>query len=407
MRVIYVHQYFKTPEEGGAIRSYHLAKGLVDAGIEVEMITAHNQDYYDFRKVDGIKVHYLPVAYQHSFGTFKRIKSFVRFVSQAKKLIGKLPRPDLFYITSTPLTVGLIGLWAKKTLAVPYIFEVRDLWPEAPIQVGVIRNKWVKRALYRVEEKIYQQALQIVALSPGIRNYIVKKKPLAKPVLIPNFSDTTFFSPTSKNDSTLRKWGLTDSFTLSYTGALGTVNALHNFLYLAKEAQDQGKDWQFVIMGQGAKEKELKQLAKDLQLANVSFFPFGNKERVRELLSLTDMAYISFDNLPVLRTNSPNKFFDALAAGKAIVTNHKGWVTNLVKEHQLGYCHHPEDHKKAVQKIAAFADDPALLQSAQKRARALAENHFSKERAVKLLLNTVDPERFKVDPIDGVYTLTA
>jgi len=407
MRVIYVHQYFQTPEEGGAIRSYHLATGLVDAGIEVEMITAHNKDYYDFRKVEGIKVHYLPVAYQHTFGTFKRMWSFLRFVSQAKKLIKKLPRPDLLYITSTPLTVGSIGLWAKRTLAIPYIFEARDLWPEAPIQVGVIRNRWLKKALYRWEEKIYHQAFQIVALSPGIRNYIIKKKPLAKPVLIPNFSDTAFFSPAKKSPLLLAQWDLQDTFTLTYTGALGKVNALQNFLFLAKEAQDQGKDWQFVIMGQGAKEKELKQLAQDLQLANVRFFPFGNKEKVRELLSLTDMAYISFDKLPVLRTNSPNKFFDALAAGKAIMTNHQGWVTNLVKEHQLGCCHHPDAHREAIQKITAFADDPTLLQSAQNSARALAENHFSKERAVKILLNTIDPDQFKIDPIDGVYTLTA
>ncbi len=407
MRVIYVHQYFRTPEEGGAVRSYHLAKGMVEAGIEVEMITAHNQGYYDFRKVDGIKVHYLPVAYQHAFGTFKRSWAFLRFVSQAKQLIRKLTRPDFFYITSTPLTVGLIGLWAKKRMAVPYIFEVRDLWPEAPVQVGVIRNKWIKKALYRLEEKIYQQALQIVALSPGIKNYIVQKKPAAKPVLIPNFADTAFFSPAEKEDLTLNRWGLQRRFTLSYTGALGKVNALHHFLYLAKEAQGQGKDWQFVVMGQGAKEEELKQLAQELKLSNVSFFPFGNKERVRELLSLTDMAYISFDKLPVLRTNSPNKYFDALAAGKAIVTNHKGWVANLVKEHRLGLYHHPEGHAQAIRQIAAFADDPSLLQSAQKRARTLAENHFSRERAVKILLNTIDPERFKTGPIDGVYTLTA
>lgn len=407
MRVIYVHQYFQTPEQGGAIRSYHLARGLVDAGIEVEMVTAHNESYYDFRKVDGIKVHYLPVAYMSSFGTIRRLWSFAQFVFQAKKLIKKLPRPDLLYLTSTPLTVGWIGLWAKKTLAVPYIFEVRDLWPEAPIQVGVIRSQWAKEALYRMEERIYHQALQTVALSPGIKNYIVKRKLWAKPVLIPNFSDTIFFFPAKKNPLILEQWGLKAKFTISYTGALGRVNALHQLLYLAKEAQIEKKDWQFVIMGQGAKERQLKRLAQDLQLTNTRFFPFGNKEQVRDLLSVTDMAYISFDRLPVLRTNSPNKFFDALAAGKAIVTNHKGWVANLVKEHQLGCSHQPENPKKGIQKIADFADDPALLQAAQKRARALAENHFSKERAVKVLLNTIDPERFKIDPSDGVYILTA
>src|SRR5690606_22896205 len=309
MRVIYVHQYFQTPEQGGAIRSYHLARGLVDAGIEVEMVTAHNESYYDFRKVDGIKVHYLPVAYMPSFGTIRRLWSFAQFVFQAKKLIKKLPRPDLLYLTSTPLTVGWIGLWAKKTLAVPYIFEVRDLWPEAPIQVGVIRSQWAKEALYRMEAKIYHQALQIVALSPGIKTYIVKRKLWAKPVLIPNFSDTVFLSPAKKSPLILGQWDLKAKFTISYTGALGRVNALHQFLYLAKEAQIEKKDWQFVIMGQGAKERQLKQLAQDLQLTNTRFFPFGNKEQVRDLLSVTDMAYISFDRLPVLRTNSPNKFF--------------------------------------------------------------------------------------------------
>ena len=101
MRICYIHQYFKTPEEGGAIRSYHLAKGLVNAGHHVELITSANQDTYDQRWIEGIKVHYLPVKYDQSFGFLRRIWAFWRFVVKSKTLIKKLQRADLLYITST------------------------------------------------------------------------------------------------------------------------------------------------------------------------------------------------------------------------------------------------------------------------------------------------------------------
>ncbi|WP_332911049.1 glycosyltransferase [Algoriphagus boritolerans] len=122
MKVIYIHQYFRTPDQGGAVRSYHLAKGLVNAGIDVEMITAHNFPDYDQRWIDGIRVHYLPVKYDQKYGFLKRIRAFWKFVLKARRLIKKLPRPDLLYITSTPLTTGLIGLWAKKTVGFTLYF---------------------------------------------------------------------------------------------------------------------------------------------------------------------------------------------------------------------------------------------------------------------------------------------
>ncbi|MEX2593009.1 MAG: glycosyltransferase family 4 protein [Anditalea sp.] len=407
MRIIYIHQYFVTPEEGGAIRSYHLAKGLVEAGLEVEMITAHNHSNYDLRIIDGIKVHYLPVPYDNAFGFLKRTVAFSRFVTKAKSLIKRLPRPDLLYITSTPLTTGLIGLWAKKKFALPYIFEVRDLWPEAPIQVGVIRNKLIKKALYYLEERIYSRALKIVALSPGIKNYIRNKCQRAELFLIPNFCDTDFFSPVKKDGQKLEKLGLKERFTITYTGAVGSVNALHEFIYLAKDAQDQSKDWQFILMGKGMKKQELEVLSKDLRLKNLKFHPFGNKREVREILAATDIVYVSFDHFPVLGTNSPNKFFDALAMGKAVLVNHKGWVYELIKRHRLGLYHNPGNHRETIRQLAVLSENPQALKQAQKNSRSLATLHFSKEKAVRKLLFVLDPVKFKMDTTDGVYILTA
>jgi glycosyltransferase involved in cell wall biosynthesis len=396
-----------TPEEGGVIRSFHLAKGLVQSGIEVEVITAHNQNFYDLKIMEGIKVHYLPVKYEQQFGFGKRIWSFWNFVQKAKKLLSKLPRPDYLYLTSTPLTVGLIGLWAKKKLALPFIFEVRDLWPEAPIQIGVIRNPILKMFLYKLETEIYKDALKIVALSPGIADYIRKKSPLSPVSVIPNFSDLEFFQPDSKEPEILKKYGLQDAFTITYTGAIGKVNAVEEIMELARIAQEKGRNYQFVFMGKGSRQPSLIEKAKHMGLSNFHCFPFGNKEKVREILSISDMACISFDHLPILKTNSPNKFFDALAAGKAILVNHKGWVYDLVTTYRLGLYFNPKKPLETFELLDQIAQNPESISRFQRNSRKLAEQHFSKEMAVQRLLAVLDPQNFGRDFRDEVYILTA
>jgi len=391
MRIMYIHQYFKSPAEGGAVRSYHLAKGLVDAGHEVELITGSQEKSYDQRWIDGIKVHFLPVEYNQRFSFLKRIKAFLSYVSQSKRLIKKLRRADLLYITSTPLTTGLLGLWAKKKLAIPYIFEVRDLWPKAPIEVGIIRNPIVKRFLIALEKKIYRNALSIVALSPGIARHIRGVAPERTVHLIPNFSDLDVFYPKEKDEQKLLDYGLQKTFTIAYTGALGRVNAVDELVLFAELAQDRQKNWQFLIMGEGSQEQSLKDLAKSKKLKNTFFIPFGSKERVNEVLACADLAWISFAPFPVLKTNSPNKFFDAIAAGKAVIVNHKGWVYELMKTHHLGLACLPGKIQTAFSKIEELEKDSERLSQMGKNSRLIAEKFFTKEQAIQKLIQVIQP----------------
>jgi len=406
MKVIYIHQYFRTPEQGGAVRSYHLAKGLVENGIELEMITTHSSKDYDQRWIEGIKVHYLPIAYDQKFGFLKRVRSFFQFVGQSKKLLKKLSRPDLLYITSTPLTTGLIGLWAKRQLALPYIFEVRDLWPEAPIQVGAIRNSFLIHFLQKMEKKIYDHALSLVALSPGIATHLKKISPDQSISLIPNFSDLNQFFPKEKNTSLVSKLNLNPGLTIAYTGALGKVNAVEELLELAGLALKHKKYWNFLIMGEGSHESLLKEKAKSLKLSNTHFLSFGSKEQVNEVLGLADLVWISFAHLPVLKTNSPNKFFDAISAGKAILVNHKGWVYELVKSHELGISFLPGKWEKAFAKLESLESRPEEIEKIGKRSRKLAETHFSKEMAVSRILEVIQ-SKSKPTPADVVGIRTA
>ncbi len=407
MRIIYIHQYFKTPEEGGAVRSYHLAKGLVQAGHNVELITTGNYPTYDQRWIDGIKVHYLPVEYDQKFSYLKRIWAFLDFVKKSKLLLKKLKRPDLLYISSTPLTTGLIGLWAKKKLAIPYVFEVRDLWPRAPIEVGAIRNPLLISYLQKLEARIYQNALSLVALSPGIANHLRTICSQSTLHLIPNFSDLEQFQPIPKSDSILKKYGLAERFTIAYTGALGKVNAVEELIDLAELAFQRKKNWQFLIMGAGSHREYLEQIAQEKGLENVIFIPFGNKASVNEVLSLADFAWISFAHLPVLKTNSPNKFFDAIAAGKPVIINHKGWVYDLMKANHLGISCLPSKLDKAFAQLEELADSPEKIQEMGRNSRKLAKSYFSKELAVSRLVHVLDPGANPSAQGDEVDILTA
>ena len=260
--------------------------------------------------------------------------------------------------------------------------------------------------MYDLETKIYQEALKIVALSPGIKNYIQKTSPNSEIFLIPNFCDNDFFSPIRKEVNPVMSVGLKERFTISYTGAMGKINALEELIYLAQEAQNQSKCWQFILMGKGAKEQDLKLLCESLSLKNVKFIAHGNKFQVREVLAASDMAFISFEHFPVLETNSPNKFFDALAMGLGIVINQKGWIHDLVIKHRLGIFHDPTDPKKTVQQLELLAADAKYLNLTKKRSREVALQHFSKELAIKNLLIILDPEGFKPSTIDGAYIPT-
>jgi glycosyltransferase involved in cell wall biosynthesis len=388
MRIIYIHQYYLRPDQGGAVRSYHLAQGLAKEGIKVEVITAHNEKSYKLA-VDGkVKVHYLPVPYSSDFSNLKRVLTFYSFYKKALKLIQDLPSPDLFYVSSTPLSTGWIGIWAKKNLGIPYIFEVRDLWPEGPIQVLKIRNPIIKKLLYRMEVKIYKEADKIVALSPGIQNYIQHIFPGKKVELIPNFSDVSFFVP--KERAIVTRNFATQPLTILYSGAIGKVNGLDQYLELALEANRLGKNWRFELMGRGNELEKLKKKTLKKQLGNVYFIPFGNKSSVKQRLENADFAYISFLPLSALENSSPNKFFDALSMGLPVIVNFKGWIHDLTIMEEIGVIHDPKNNRSLIQHVENLKKNPQSIDQMGRRSRKLAETYFDKKEAQQKLFTLLD-----------------
>lgn len=389
MKILYIHQYFKTPDEGGAIRSYYLAKGLVESGVEVEMITAYNEAAPVTKVIEGIKVHYLPVYYDNTMGSLGRILSFMKFMRAALTKASELRDIDLVYATSTPLTIGWIALRIKKRLGIPYIFEVRDLWPEAPFQLGFIKNRVLKSMLKRLEHKVYRQAKSIIALSPGIRSLILEENPKLDIQVIPNMSDVDFFGKENKSMELERLFDVQGKFVVSYFGAIGLSNHLEYLLAVANACRKASLPVQFMIIGQGSQVEHLKYLSEQFELSNVKFLDFQNKFNLKRILNITDAAYVSFASKPILETNSPNKFFDALASGKLIITNTKGWVKDICEKNACGFYYDPHKPEQFVEKLTRFIEDREQLKVYQSSARDVGETQFSKNQQIEKLVQLI------------------
>lgn len=378
MKVLYIHQYFRTPDEGGAIRSYYLTRELVKKGFEVEVISAHNENQVEVKNIEGVRVHYLPVYYHNSLSFSERIRSYLKFAFLAIVRSYSIKKPDLCYVMTTPLTTGLVALCIKWTRRVPYIFEVGDLWPLVPVEMGIIRNKVLKTLLFRFEKLCYAGARGIVALSPAIAEYIESKVP-GKPIeTITNIADCAYFVPEKKSDETRQKFGIKSELVISYAGTLGMANQME---YLVEAAMAVANlPVKFLIIGEGAQKEKITGMVGEYGLRNVTFLPQCDRKGIREVLNVSDAIYISFVNIPSINTGSPNKLFDGLASGKLIIVNFEGWIKNLIYTNDAGFSYSPENTVSFNEKLSLFLDNKEILKSFQKNARQLAENSFSLDR---------------------------
>ncbi len=373
VKILILHQHFNTPARGGPLRSYYLATALAQRGHRVVVITGGKTRQTEH--LENIRMETLAVAYDNRFAFLARMASFVKYAWRSYRLARHERAVDYVYAISVPLTVGWTAIRLKKKRGWPFLFEVGDLWPEAPIQLGFLKNPWLQAKARQLEQTIYKEAEAIVALSPMIRAAIEKAVPHKKIHLIPNMADTDFFRPLPKQAAWEKEWHTEGKFVISYIGALGYANGLHAMLDAAHACAHQ-RDWLFALAGDGAMLSDLQTRAAREHLANVRFIPFGTREAMQKLMNVTDVCLISYLPVPVLQTGSPNKYFDALAAGKPVVVNFGGWIREEVERVRCGLyaeANQPHQYEAAILKIKE--DYPAYATAA----RALAERSYSRQ----------------------------
>ena len=383
IKILYIHQLFKTPQEGGGIRSWYLAKALVDAGHQVNLVSSHSFKN-GVEEIDGIHVHYTKIAYDNSFGFIRRLWAYGLFVLKARTIARGLDKQDLAYIVTTPLTTGWIATWIKRKLGVPYFFEVGDLWPDVPIEMGVIKNDFLKKWLYKKEKEFYEQAEKVIALSPDIAENI-KSKSKTPVDIIPNMADTDFYKPRFRTEEVSAEKPLR----VLYCGAHGRANHLEYLVEAAKASQN--LPIHFTLMGSGSEKGRLTNSALGIQ--NIVFKGHGTKEEAKQAMAVSDAIYVSFQNLKMLHTGSPNKFFDALASGKVVITNLDGWIARLVQDHSIGFSYEGDKPDKFIGSIQDFFSLTKIVR-AQKNARSLAEN-YTLDKLSAHLLEIIENRRYQ------------
>lgn len=381
MNILYIHQYFKTPKEPGGTRSYWLAKELVNQGHTVTMLTSRTKNGKIPKEkvdIDGIEVIYLNVPYDQNMNILQRIKSFTRFMLRATRLGLKEKNLDLVIATSTPLTVGVPALIIKLIKKVPYIFEVRDLWPEVPIQMGGLNNPILKYLARGFEKMIYRKASHVVALSPGMQEGVTKYIDRERTTMIPNMAKMDEFWPRDKDLELMCSLELKeDSFKIVHFGSLGLANGAEYIINAAKILKN-AEDIEFIFAGGGKIETKLRRECKNYGIKNVHFFGKFPMKEISEIVNFCDVSVVSFMNVPILNTNSPNKLFDSLSAGKPIIVNSCGWTKDLVEKNKCGYFVDPNKPNELAKKILYLKDHPEERIEMGLNARMLAKTKYDK-----------------------------
>lgn len=391
MHILYFHQHFNTPDGAGGTRSYAMARRLIERGHQVTVVCGSYSNcrtglIEGFRHgqrrgvVDGIGVIEFDLPYSNRHGFIKRTWTFIRFALRSISLVLIL-NYDLVFATSTPLTASIPGICAHLFRHKPFVFEVRDLWPELPREMGVITNPLVLRLMDWLEWLSYHAAQGCIGLSPGIVAGIQRRGiPANRVVMIPNGCELDLFA--SQQPYTRPEGVLESDLLCVFTGAHGLANGLDGVLDAADELKRRGRvDIKLLFVGDGKLKPKLIIRAVQDELHNCLFLdPLPNHDLTR-LLQVADVGLMILANVPAFYYGtSPNKFFDYIATGLPVFNNYPGWLAELIERYHCGLVVPPENPKAFADALEYMADHREELAQMGRNARTLAEREFDRQQ---------------------------
>ncbi|MBF4489744.1 glycosyltransferase family 4 protein [Psychrobacter sp. N25K4-3-2] len=417
MKIIYLHQYFNTPEMSGGTRSYEMAKRMVAAGHEVHMVTSYREEkkeYTNWFTTDesGIKVHWYPVPYSNHMSYIQRISAFFSFAFAAQKKSASL-QGDVVFATSTPLTIALPAVFTARKLKVPMVFEVRDLWPEMPIAMGALKSSKMQFLAKKLESWAYQNSAAVIALSPGMKAGVIKTGyPEKQVAVIPNSSDNLVFvhdEEAVKKFRADRVW-LGNKPLLIYAGTFGKVNGVDYIVKIAKELKKIDSNIRILLVGEGREKLDVIMEAKGAGVfeENVFFEPAMVKKDMPILFSAATMTSNLVTDMPEARANSANKFFDSLAASKPILLNHGGWMHEIVNSHNCGLAMWQQPIELVAEQLHEKMNNDEWLKQAAVLAKKLAVKEFDRDLLAEQLISVISSvvEKKSINASDiapGIY----
>jgi colanic acid biosynthesis glycosyl transferase WcaI len=404
VRILYVSQYF--PPEIGApqARVSELSREWVKLGHQVTVLTAFAHYPTGVKapadrcvltrreSIDGINVIRTYVFATANKGTVKRMISFASFMLSAMS-IGRLraARSDVVIATSGPLLCAVAGYFLARTLGAPFVFEVRDLWPESVVAVEAMRENFLVRSLKGVARFLYRHCDKIVTVGEGYRQGIHERYGIAedKMAVVRNGIDTELFVPLPRDNDVRREYGWGDRFVLMYVGTHGMAHGLHYLLEAARTLADE-RDKLFVFVGEGAEKENLKRLAAEWALPNVQFIDQQPKARIPFFYAACDLGLVTLRDTPLFQEVLPSKIFEYLGMERPILLSVGGEARKLVETAAGGEYVPPGDVPAMVAAIRRLSKEPARLVEMGRSGRRYVLEHCDRRALARKYLEILE-----------------
>ena len=392
MKVLLIHQTFISPEEAGGTRHYELARHCESQGIEFTIV-ASNLTYLTGRPVDSrsglvteerkgpVRVLRAKTLQTLHRSFVWRILSFLSFMVTSVFAGLKAGPVDVVMGTSPPIfqafSAWLVSVLRRK----PFIFEVRDLWPEFAVDIGLLRNPLLIGIARWFERFLYSQATHLIVNSPAYVDYLVERKGVdrEKVTLIPNGVNPGMFDPEAKGEALRAEWGVREKFVVTYAGAIGMANDIPTILDAAELLTDQ-KEIRILIVGDGKELPRVRELTKQRNLSNVVITGALPKSRMAEVLAASDACLATLKNIPMFKTTYPNKVFDYMAAGRPTILGIDGVIRDVVEGENAGVFVPPGNPEALSEAIQKLYRDPELCQRMGRSGRQGVEQRFDRAK---------------------------
>jgi len=382
MKLVYIHQHFVTNEGTIGTRSYDVSKYLVQMGHEVTMICGlHDQSsfprmpwwrWWKTVHLDGIKIVICNARYSNNLRVAARMWAFLKFSLLALVATIRERRLDLVFATSTPLTVGIPGRIGAALKRVPYVFEVRDLWPEDLLDAGRLKPGLQYKAWEWLERFSYAKARKILLVSRGFHDRLLQRgHDPAKLQTILLGADGSLYRDVKPDTEYLRAQGLDGKIVAVYTGAHGDANGLFQVLEAAEKLRDRS-DIAIVLIGEGKMKDHLRAEVAAKGLTNVRLLDAVPKHRLPGILAACHIGLMILKQISRPRWVTPNKIFDYMFAGIPSIVNFAGTTAEMVEAEGVGVASRPGDAADLAARIAYWADHPQERAAVGRRAREVA-----------------------------------
>ncbi len=344
MHILLIHQAFTALNEAGGTRHYEIATHLIATGHRMTIITSPisyltgqksaNSSQKSQTPTNGLRI-FRTYAYPALHKSFiHRVINFFSFMLSSFLKGLQIRQVDLVWGTSPPIFQAVSAWLVARLKRVPFLLEVRDLWPAFAIEAGILRNPLLIRLSLWLERFLYSHADLVVVNSPGYIEH-VKEKGAKHIEMIPNGSDASMFKPQEKGLDLRKKYGLENKFLVVYAGAHGISNDLPVILHAAKLLTKNTKI-HFILVGDGKEKTALQQKAHEMQLTNLTFIDPVSKNQMADILAAADACIAILKPLELYKTTYPNKVFDYMAAGRPVLLVIDGVIRKVVEEAKCG-----------------------------------------------------------------------